>query len=105
MTTVKRIGYALLATVTLALGGTEVLAQQTGGTPAPGAGQGMQGQGNQGMDMQTMANQCAQVRRQRQQNPSAPMSADMQKMMAQCDQMDKMMGGHQSGPDTRGQTK
>lgn len=79
MTTVKRIGYALLATVTLALGGMEMLAQQTGGAPVPGAGRNMQGQGHQGMDMQTMANQCAQVRRQRQQNPSAPMSADMQK--------------------------
>ena len=86
----RYIAYIAFALVSLAIGGTQAIAQQ-------GNGQGGQGQGQTQMDMQTMANRCAQMRRQMQQNPSAPISEDMRKMMAQCDQMDKMMGGQHNG--------
>jgi len=54
-----------------------------------------------GMNMQTMMNQCAQMRRQM--KPGAPMTADMQRMMTQCDEMDRQMGGTSDGapPATR----
>lgn len=66
---------------------TAVHAQQR----APAAG-GAQGHNMPGMDMQTMMNQCAQMRRQMAQGrmSNAP---DMNRMMAQCDQMDRQMGG------------
>lgn len=82
----------------LVLTGTPGFAQQgNNGTSSPNAGQGMQGQGHMGMDMQAMARQCAAARQQVQKNPSQPRSADLQRTIAQCDQMDKMMGGQKNG--------
>ncbi len=55
-----------------------------------------------GSDMQTMMNQCAQMRRRM--KPGSSMSADMQRMMARCDQMDAQMNnptGNPSGPRPR----
>jgi hypothetical protein len=55
-------------------------------------------------DMQTMMNQCAQMRQQMQQNRGAAFSVNMQRVMAQCDQMSKVYGGqpnlghHQEAP-------
>ena len=89
---------AYIAILSLAVGGTPALAQQ-------GDGQGMQGHGQAQMDMQTMAKECAAARRQVQQNPSVSRSPDMKKKIAQCDQMDRMMGGHQGSPGMGGQTK
>jgi hypothetical protein len=56
----------------------------------------MQGHDMSGMDMQTIMNRCADMRRQMAQGTmsSAP---DMQRMMAQCDQMDRQMGGGMGG--------
>ena len=97
--------YIAFALVSLATGGTQALAQQGNHSASTSnMSQGMDGHGQSGMDMQTMANQCAQMRRQMQQNPSAPISDDMRKMMTQCDQMDKMMGGQHNGSGM-GQTK
>ncbi len=42
------------------------------------------------MDMDAMMTRCAQMRRDM--KPDAPMTADMRKMMADCDAMDKEMG-------------
>jgi hypothetical protein len=42
------------------------------------------------MDMDAMMTRCAQMRRDI--KPDAPMTADMRKMMADCDAMDKEMG-------------
>ena len=103
MSMTRPIGYLFFALVVFASGGTQAIAEQGNNSVAgQNMGQGMQGHSQ--MDMQGMANQCAQMRRQMQQNPSAPVSDDMRKMMAQCDQMDKMMGGQHSGSGT-GQTK
>ena len=44
----------------------------------------------QGMDMNTMMAQCAQMRQGM--KPGMAMSAGMQQTMAQCDQMDRSMG-------------
>lgn len=55
----------------------------------------MQSHGMGNMDMQTMMNQCAQMRQQM--RPGARMTADMQTMMQQCDQMDRQMGSSASG--------
>ncbi|HLG90057.1 MAG TPA: hypothetical protein VKZ79_23015 [Alphaproteobacteria bacterium] len=97
--------YIAFALVSLATGGTPALAQQGNHSPSTSnMSQGMDGHGQSGMDMHAMANQCAQMRRQMQQNPSASVSDDMRKMMTQCDQMDKMMGRQQSGSGM-GQTK
>jgi hypothetical protein len=64
-------------------------------------GMNMQDHGMGGMDMQTMMNQCAQMRRQM--KPGARMTPDMQRMMTQCDQMDRRMGATSGGapPATR----
>ncbi len=44
----------------------------------------------QGMDMNAMMARCTQMRQQM--RPGMAMPADMQKTMAQCDQMDRSMG-------------
>lgn len=51
---------------------------------------GMQGHSMQGMDMQAMMNQCADMRRQMAQGTHAN-TPDMTTMMAQCDEMDRSM--------------
>ena len=96
--------YTACVVVSFALIGTQALAQQRNGSSTSNMNQGMDNHGHAGMDMQTMANQCTQMRHQMQQNPSAPVSDDMRKMMAQCDQMDKMMRDQHSGSGM-GQTK
>ena len=53
---------------------------------------GQQHGGMSATDMQTMMNQCAQMRQHMQQNPGMAHTAEMQRMMAQCDQMDRMHG-------------
>jgi hypothetical protein len=75
-------------------------------TPAAFAQQGdmrgmnMQGQGTGGMDMQAMMNRCAQMRQQMQHG--AKMTTDLQRLVAQCDQMDKEMGNMgNTGPAQR----
>ena len=81
MTRMKRA----IAVATFALGlalPPSAFAQQQGGMSAT--------------DMQTMMNQCAQMRQQMQQNRGAARSAEMQRMMAQCDQMDRMHGAQPS---------
>jgi hypothetical protein len=50
----------------------------------------MQGHDMGGMDMDTMMKQCAQMRQQM--KPGARVTADMQRMKAQCDEMDREMG-------------
>lgn len=52
---------------------------------------GTQGHSMQGMDMQTMMNQCADMRRQMVQGTHQN-TPDMNQMMAQCDAMDRSMG-------------
>jgi hypothetical protein len=49
----------------------------------------MHGSGMSGGDMQTMMAHCAEMREQMKQGK--PMSADMNGMMQQCDQMDSRM--------------
>ncbi len=49
-----------------------------------------------GRDMQTMMAQCADMRGQMQ--PGAAMAPNMQQMMTQCDQMDRMHGGAPRSP-------
>lgn len=92
----SNFGLSVAATViTLALG-SAAFAQQ--GSPQMN----MQGHGMGGMDMQTMMNQCTQMRAQM--RPGAPMTANMQTMMQQCDQMDRQMGstsGSASAPRVR----
>lgn len=68
--------------------GTAAFAQQ--GSPQMN----MQGHGMGTMDMQTMMNQCTQMRQQM--RPGVRMTADMQTMMQQCDQMDRQMGSSMS---------
>jgi hypothetical protein len=63
--------------------GSFAYAQQQGGTS------GSSGHDMPGMDMQSMMNQCAQMRQQM--KPGAAMSPEMQKMMSQCDEMDRSM--------------
>jgi hypothetical protein len=77
---------ASLLTLTL---GSPAFAQQ--GSPQMN----MQGHGMGNMDMQTMMNQCAQMRQQM--RPGARMTAEMQNMMQQCDEMDRQMGSSTSG--------
>lgn len=62
---------------------------QTGGSQT--------GHGMPGMDMQTMMNQCMQMRQQM--KPGMRMSPDMQAMMKQCGDMDKQMGTGSSTSD------
>ena len=50
--------------------------------------QGMDHSGMQGMDMNTMAAHCAEMRKMR---PGMAMSADMRQMKGQCDEMDRSM--------------
>ena len=52
---------------------------------------GMQGHSMQGMDMQTMMNQCADMRRQMAQG-THPNTRGMNQMMAHCNEMDYSMG-------------
>lgn len=52
---------------------------------------GARGRDRHGMDMQTMMNQCADMRRQMAQG-THPNTPDMNQMMAQCDAMDRSMG-------------
>ena len=62
-------------------------------TPAVGSMPDMAGMDHsnmQGMDMNTMMSQCAQMRRGT--RPGMAVSADMRQMMAQCDEMDRSMG-------------
>ena len=95
MSTVNTIAAALLLILTL---GPAALAQQN--SPQMN----MQGHGMGGMDMQTMINQCAQMRQQM--RPGARMTADMQRMMQQCDQMDRQMGSTSgSAPAPRVRTR
>jgi hypothetical protein len=95
MSTVKILAGACLLVLTL---GPAALAQQ--GSPQMN----MQGHGMGGMDMQTMMNQCAQMRQQM--RPGARMTPDMQTMMQQCDQMDRQMGSTSgSAPAPRVRTR
>lgn len=88
---------AAAAVITLALG-SAAFAQQ--GSPPMN----MQGHGMGGMDMQTMMNQCTQMRQQM--RPGARMTPDMQTMMQQCDQMDRQMGSASgSAPAPRVRTR
>ena len=48
--------------------------------------------GMQGMDMQTMMKQCADMRQQMAQGTHSN-SPEMAQMMAHCDEMDRSMGG------------
>jgi len=57
---------------------------------------GTQGHSMQGMDVQTMMNQCADMRRQMAQG-THPNTPDMNQMMARCDQRDRSMGNVQGG--------
>ena len=50
------------------------------------------------MDMQMMMNQCAQVRQQVQQSPGVTHPAEVQQILAQCDQMDLMNSQMNSQP-------
>lgn len=68
-----------------------VLAAALAFTPAAFAQQGNM----RGMDMQTMMNRCAQLRRDAQHG--APMTADAKQMMMQCNQMDSQMGNMHGG--------
>lgn len=52
---------------------------------------GMQGRSTQSADMQTMMNQCADMRRQMAQG-THPNTPEMAQMMRQCDEMDRSMG-------------
>ena len=66
---------------------------------------GTQGHSMPGMDMQTMMNQCADMRRQMAQGTHQN-TPDMNQMMAQCDAMDRSMGsmpgmGSTAPADTR----
>jgi hypothetical protein len=77
----------MIALAALAVVAAPVHAQQR----APATG-GTQGHGMTGMsNMQSMMDNCARMRRQMAQGKmsSAP---DMNRMMAQCDQMDQQMG-------------
>jgi hypothetical protein len=60
-------------------------------------------QGHNMGDMQTMMNHCAQLRQQR--RPGARMSPDMERMMVQCDQMDRQMGNMPGGAAPRARTR
>ena len=100
----RYIAYTAFVVVSFALVATQALAQQRNGSSTSNMSQGIDNHGHVGMDMQTMANQCTQMRNQMKQNPSAPVSDDMRKMMVQCDQMDKMMRDQHSGSGM-GQTK
>ncbi len=89
--------FAAASLLALALG-PAALAQQ--GSPQMN----MQGHGMGGMDMQTMMNQCTQMRQQM--RPGARMTPDMQTMMQQCDQMDRQMGSASgSAPAPRVRTR
>ena len=63
------------------------MGMQGHGMHGPG---GMQGHNMSGMNMQQMAAHCAQMRQQVRQGGRP--SPDVQRMMAQCDQMDRSMG-------------
>jgi hypothetical protein len=91
--------------VLLAVGLTACAPQQTSsgaasrGTPssqaAPGQGMSsMQGHSMAGMDHQSFMAHCAQMRQATQQG--ARLSADMQQMMTQCDQMERSMGSQRT---------
>jgi hypothetical protein len=75
--------------------GSLAFAQQQGGKSDMSGMQGMSGgSGSPGqdmpaMDMQSMMNQCAQMRQQM--KPGAAVSPEMKKMMSQCDEMDRSM--------------
>lgn len=58
-------------------------------TPMPGMA-GMDHSNMQGMDMNTMMAHCAQMRQQA--RAGVTPAANMQQMMARCDQMDRSMG-------------
>ena len=64
-------------------------AQQRQGTPMQNM-PGMNQPGGGGMDMNAMMARCAQVRQQA--RPGAAVSAETQRTLAQCDQMDRSMG-------------
>ena len=61
------------------------------------------GQAMSSMDMQAMANQCAQMRRQMQ--SGSKMTPDMQRMMTQCDEMDAQMNASSRSPGTHQRTR
>ena len=78
---------ALVATLGLLPAACAKQASQSG---TPGMS-GMQGHDMQGMDMQAMMNQCADMRRQMGQG-THPNTPDMAPMMSRCDEMDRSMG-------------
>lgn len=80
----KRTALALVLTIASApLAG----AQQGPATSKPAPAQ--KAHDMQGMDMETMMKQCADMRKQM--KPGAAMTPDMRKLMSQCDEMDKTM--------------
>lgn len=93
----------LTVSAALALGlPSSVMANEGRGEVLGKAGQGIQVARMSSADMQTMMNQCMQMRQQMQQKQDAIPSADMQWRMAQCDQMSKVYGeqpnlGHRQG--------
>jgi hypothetical protein len=91
--------------LTLALVILAACAQQPAGTSGQSPGEmsgmnmqghdmsrmsGMQGQDMSGMDMQTTMSRCATLHQHM--RPDAAMTPDIQRVMAQCDQMDQQMG-------------
>src|SRR5260370_41226804 len=85
MMTVRLRVFGTALALMLASGSIAYAQQQGGKSDMPG----MSGHDMQGMDMQSMMNQCAQMRQQM--KPGAKMSPEMQKMMSDCDEMDRGM--------------
>jgi hypothetical protein len=83
MTTTSKLAAALAAALTI----TPVAYAQQGGMRGMNT---MPGGAMPGMNMQSMMNQCTQMRRQM--RPGAAVPANMQQMVAQCDQMDRQSG-------------
>lgn len=84
----------VLVIISIAIGGGQALAQQGGGSPSTNMSKEGQGHDSMGMDMQTMAKQCAAVRQRVKREPASAQAPDVKKMIAQCDEMDRMMGRH-----------
>ena len=97
---------ALVTALALLLGAVPLaLGQQQGGgsdmSNMPGMKGGKSGAPShdmKGTDMDSMMKQCAQMRQQM--KPGAAMSADMKKMMAECDEMDRSMNAPSQQPYT-----